>query len=730
MSRSRFIQLVGLLACVGLLGVAASRMPTINEGRRALNLMGADSPLENTPPEYVFYIQAFGAFRGLIADIAFIRADQLKQAGRFYDAMQLHQWICALQPHFPGVWEYASWNLAWNISVTTFTPEERWNWVYNGVKLLRDHGIPLNPKAVNLYKQLAWTFNNKMGENTDEQHYAYKCNWAWRMHLVLGPPPDPLAGADPATLAADLTTLEEPKLLEEAARRTYAQSQEKLRKAAENVGLEAPPMPDPAAIEAGRAPALTGSIEFKIAQRAAADQLRPIRDAAPTLAELYPRHPEARRMVSELRALGTDLSDTPLTEDAYWREGGLAHAFFLPYRALVNPAGFRERFGRESRAASALQERMDALGRILGLPTGDPAGAALVQYLQRKVLREVYKLDPAFLLELVETFGPIDWRSVDAQGLYWAARGLVAGGDTVSKFGNDKTNTARIMFFCLRSLFLRGHLVFEPNPDAIHASYLNLSRDLNMIEPMHRAYVQYGALFDPTGDVPGLPGTYRGGHINFLTEAIRLLYLAGREAEAAGYYRALRQLYPRTPDGRPEPMFAKSLHDFVLDSFRDSLFAPASRDILIIVDAWLIQAYDALAAGDFVGYARHIRAARDYHESFMRDKRDDPLTRRTWLKDFAQLQVDAFGAYLARPSRSSAFTLHKTRLWQNAPLPLRQGVYDDLLPLLKSECEFYRFDVARAFPEPSGMDEYRRQRPPRGEELPESDTRTLPRVSG
>jgi len=300
---------------------------------------------------------------------------------------------------------------------------------------------------------------------------------------------------------------------------------------------------------------------------------------------------------------------------------------------------------------------------------------------------------------------------------------------TEQDYTNDKTNTARIMFFCLRSLFLRGRLIFEPNPDAIHLSYLNLARDLNMIEPMHRAYVEYGALFDPTGEVHGLPGTYRGGHINFMTEAIRQLYLAGREAEAARYFREMRELYPRTPDGRPEPMFAKTLHEFVLDSFRESLFAPASRDILIIVDAWLMQAYDALANGDFVGYARHVRAARDYHESFMHDKRNDPLTRRTWLKEFALLQIDAFGEYLARPAWSSTVTLHKTRLWRNAPLALRQAVYDDLLPLFKTECDVWQFDISRAFPEPPGMDEYRRQRPPRGEEQPERDSRPLPRIS-
>ena len=161
MQRPRLVQLIALTCCVALVWAASTRIDTINQGRADLNIMGHESPLENAPPDYAFLIQAFGAFRGLIVDMAFIRAETYKEEGRFYDASQLARWICKLQPYFPTVWEFAAWNMSWNISVTTYTPQERWNWVYAGVKLLRDEGIPFNPRAVNLYKQLSWTFNNK-----------------------------------------------------------------------------------------------------------------------------------------------------------------------------------------------------------------------------------------------------------------------------------------------------------------------------------------------------------------------------------------------------------------------------------------------------------------------------------------------------------------------------------------------------------------------------------------
>ncbi len=715
MKRARLVQLVALLACVSLLAAAATRIRVINDGRRALRIYGSESPVENTPPEYVFYIQAFGAFRGLIADIAFIRADSLKNQGRYFDAYQLHKWICALQPHFPSVWEYCSWNMAWNISVTTFTPEERWNWVYNGVKLLRDQGIPLNPRAVNLYKQLAWTFNNKMSEPTDDQHYAYKCNWAWRMHLLLGPPPPPLSIVDPNQLSTSESP-DELDPLEASGLKTFEQNTEKLRRSAAERGQEFQGRALPET--AGQQDLLIDSPRYRLAQAAARERIQVVRDAAPTLAELYARQPDARGMVAALTGLGITLSDDSLTEDAYWRAEGLAFTLLRPYWELKARDPLLARVARPNVDSAELAARMRRLDEILGVTAGNPAGEELIRFVQRKALSEVYRLDPALMTWMVDEFGPIDWRGVDAHGFYWSVRGLIAGGETISQFGNDKTNTARIVFFCLRNLFLKNTITFEPNPDKIHLSYLNLSRDLNFIGPMHAAYVKYGPYFDPqSGQTAGAGDTYRSGHINFLTEAIRLLYLSGRDQEAAAYYEALRTTYPLTVDGRPNPAFRKNLHDFVLDNFRESLAGAGMRELLILIDGWLSNAFSQLAAGDVDAYARLVRAARDYYEEYMRTKRDDPGWERARLPEFIDLQIDAFGMWFAtQPGIAPAATLHKVRLWDRAPLYLRQAVYDRLLPSFQAECQQHGFDVDRAFPEPRGMAEFRQQQAARGKQ--------------
>jgi hypothetical protein len=547
--RPKLTQLAALLACVVLVGLAATRVRPINAGRQQLNILGHESPLENTPPEYVFYIQAFGAFRGLIADIAFLRAERLKEQGRFYDAMQLHKWICALQPQFPAVWEYAAWNMAWNISVTTFTAEERWNWVYNGVKLLRDQGIPRNPRALNLYKQLAWIFNNKMSEPTDDQHRAYKCNWAWRMHLVLGPPPDPFTAPTTADLADELRATADLSRLEEAGRIAREQTESGLRKLAAESGLELGPRaePTPGDERVIRPVEATG---FELAQLAALRDMRLIADAPHNLAQLYERHPDARRMVAELRSLGIEITDDTLTEDNYWRAEGLAFAFFMPYRELLSPPTTLARVTRRPVEPSAAAERRENLNRILGVQTGDPAGESLVRFLQRKALREVYKLEPTDMLDLVGEFGPMDWRSVDSQGLYWNVRGLIVSGTKASQYGHDKLNTARTLFFSLHNLFVRGRISFEPDPENIARSYISFSADLNFIESMHQAYVKYGPLFDAdAGFAPGAGESFRSGHINLLAEGIRLLYLAGLLQLPAKHVRVLPDR-PAQPDVR------------------------------------------------------------------------------------------------------------------------------------------------------------------------------------
>lgn len=80
--------------------------------------------------------------------------------------------------------------MAYNISVTLKSPEERWRWVRNGYELIRDKGIPLNPTNTQLYRELAWILFHKVGDTMDEWHAYYKLQFALIVEDILGEPPD------------------------------------------------------------------------------------------------------------------------------------------------------------------------------------------------------------------------------------------------------------------------------------------------------------------------------------------------------------------------------------------------------------------------------------------------------------------------------------------------------------------------------------------------------------
>jgi hypothetical protein len=160
----------------------------INSQRQQMKLI-ANEPLENAPPSLAFATVAMGAFRGLLVDILWLRAESLKDKGEFFDAKQIAEWITTLQPRFTSVWEFQAWNMAYNISVAipATQPDERWRWVKNGYELLRDQGIPLNPKSILLYCELARIFQHKLGSVSDDAHKYYKLQLAMAMEPLLAP---------------------------------------------------------------------------------------------------------------------------------------------------------------------------------------------------------------------------------------------------------------------------------------------------------------------------------------------------------------------------------------------------------------------------------------------------------------------------------------------------------------------------------------------------------------
>jgi hypothetical protein len=177
-----------------LLAVSAFLLTGISLVQRGMNdiikekkLMDTD-PVENAPPIVAFTTVALGSFRGLLADLLWLRSIALQDEGNYFEMVQLASWITKLQPRFSGATAYLAWNMAYNISVTCSSPVDRWRWVKQGIELIRDEAIQYNPSDPVLYKELGWIYQHKVGNIMDDANKYYKQQMALALMKAFGGP--------------------------------------------------------------------------------------------------------------------------------------------------------------------------------------------------------------------------------------------------------------------------------------------------------------------------------------------------------------------------------------------------------------------------------------------------------------------------------------------------------------------------------------------------------------
>ncbi len=172
-----------VLLAVVLLAGAGQAQRKLNRDRDRLGLTRI-TPLENAPPVLAFTTVALGGFRGLISSALWMRMSDLQDQDKYFEMVQLADWITKLEPHFAQVWVNQAWNMSYNISVKFKDFADRWRWVQRGIELLRDEGLKYNPNEVLLYRELAWHFQHKIGADLDDANRYYKQQWANQMAAV------------------------------------------------------------------------------------------------------------------------------------------------------------------------------------------------------------------------------------------------------------------------------------------------------------------------------------------------------------------------------------------------------------------------------------------------------------------------------------------------------------------------------------------------------------------
>ena len=140
-----------------------------------------------TPPLVSFTTVVLGGFRGIVADLLEMRAAALQDQGRYFELVQLADWITMLEPQFAEIWTLHAWNMAYNVSVMLPDERARWRWVQNGIQLLRDRGRSFCPTDPQIYHEIGMIYLHKIGSSADPAATFYKRQLALQMMEVFGP---------------------------------------------------------------------------------------------------------------------------------------------------------------------------------------------------------------------------------------------------------------------------------------------------------------------------------------------------------------------------------------------------------------------------------------------------------------------------------------------------------------------------------------------------------------
>ncbi|OGV47298.1 MAG: hypothetical protein A2017_09070 [Lentisphaerae bacterium GWF2_44_16] len=191
---SRFRKITVILAAVFITLALLFSISLVQKKMNSIiieNKLTDTDPIKNAPPIVAFTTVALGSFRGILADLLWLRSITLQDEGNYFEMVQLASWITKLQPRFAGATAYLAWNMAYNISVTCSSFEDRWRWVQRGIELIRDEAIQYNPADPLLYKEIGWIYQHKVGNIMDDANLYYKNQMAISLMKAFGgPEPD------------------------------------------------------------------------------------------------------------------------------------------------------------------------------------------------------------------------------------------------------------------------------------------------------------------------------------------------------------------------------------------------------------------------------------------------------------------------------------------------------------------------------------------------------------
>ena len=111
---------------------------------------------------FMLKLALLGGARGIAANVLWMRTQELQKVQDWDKMKATVNLITKLQPHFLQIWTYQGWNLAYNVSVEWDAPEDKYEWIKQGIKFLQE-GVAKNARSPDLIWDTAWTYYHKLG---------------------------------------------------------------------------------------------------------------------------------------------------------------------------------------------------------------------------------------------------------------------------------------------------------------------------------------------------------------------------------------------------------------------------------------------------------------------------------------------------------------------------------------------------------------------------------------
>lgn len=204
------------------------------------------------------------------------------------------------------------------------------------------------------------------------------------------------------------------------------------------------------------------------------------------------------------------------------------------------------------------------------------------------LLRDKYKMDPAFMKEVNQRYGPLEWRLPEAHAIYWAALGLRIAADKPSKVKpDDLIVLRRVIYQDMQLSFQRGRLVANP-----FAKRFEFGPNLDIIPKTNDAYEQ--AAEEDKANHDHILRAYR----NFLRDAVYFLYEYNRISDAQRWYRYMAQKFPtdHVIDGDLNSTVGNvSLDDYALSRIQEDISGTPRDRIEGVIEGLIANSYRSLA---------------------------------------------------------------------------------------------------------------------------------------